>query len=255
MAAVHSTSSTSRNGISVSSVVPLWAEEDDTIPAPRPVDDDAVELCSWHKAKGREWPVVVLCELGTDEAARLPDISVDFEGFDDPAGLLERAVIRYTPSFPAKELNTRFLEPLSEEAEDEARRLLYVALTRARERLVLHWGPGGHGAGTLGGILAEAAGLRLDGNELHVGDQIFEAAVARYAPEDTEESSSEAQTLIRPNRRFAVPSRPAPPLGPPEQQSPSSLEAWEGTPTPTALHEEVGPPLALPDHAPAEVLG
>ncbi|MFH1531025.1 MAG: PD-(D/E)XK nuclease family protein, partial [Pseudomonadota bacterium] len=32
-------------------------------------------------------------------------------------------------------------------------------------------------------------------------------------------------------------------------------EAWEGTPTPTALHEEVGPPLALPDHAPAEVLG
>ncbi|MFH1531014.1 MAG: UvrD-helicase domain-containing protein, partial [Pseudomonadota bacterium] len=235
--------------------IPLRAEEDDTIPAPRPVDDDAVELCSWHKAKGREWPVVVLCELGTDYAARLSDISVDFEGFDDPAGLLERAVVRYTPSFPAKELNARFLEPLSEEAEDEARRLLYVALTRARERLVLHWGPRGHGAGTLGGILAEAAGLRLDGNELHVGDQIFEAAVARYDPEDTEESSSEAQALIRPNRRAAVPSRPTPPLGPPEQQSPSSLEAWEGTPTPTALHEEVGPPLALPDHAPAEVLG
>ena len=235
--------------------LPLRAEEEDTIPAPRPVDDDAVELCTWHKAKGREWPVVVLCELGTDDAARLPDISVDFEGFDDPAGLLERASVRYTPSFPAKELNARFLETLSEEAEDEARRLLYVALTRARERLVLHWGPGGHGAGTLGGILAEAAGLRLDGDELHVGEQAFSVAVARPEPEEPEEPPSWSSMIIRPNRRFAVPSRPTPPLGPPEQQSPSSLEAWDGTPTPTAFQQEVGPPVALPDDVPAEVLG
>jgi exodeoxyribonuclease V beta subunit len=91
-------------------------------------DDSAVTVVTVHKAKGLEWPVVFCPYLWI--APRL-----DREGF---------------PKFHHPELGTALdLRPDSEESRrlaeaelrSEALRLLYVALTRARHRVVVVWVP------------------------------------------------------------------------------------------------------------------
>ncbi|HVH97727.1 MAG TPA: UvrD-helicase domain-containing protein, partial [Enhygromyxa sp.] len=104
---------------------------------------DAVTITTWHGAKGKEWPVVVVAGLGefrqqgartswsgapvptlrADGSERLavPRISAPHQGFVSEAD-------------PLHEPCGNMLAPLEAA---EAKRLLYVAMTRARDRLVL----------------------------------------------------------------------------------------------------------------------
>ncbi|MDN5344361.1 MAG: ATP-dependent helicase/nuclease subunit [Clostridia bacterium] len=97
-------------------------------------NEDVVRVMSIHKAKGLEFPVVIVADLG--HAFNLRDLSGDvlLHGhlglaplyFDTTAG------VKYpTLAYLATAHRLR-LEALSEEA-----RILYVALTRAREKLLL----------------------------------------------------------------------------------------------------------------------
>ncbi|MCY4357212.1 MAG: UvrD-helicase domain-containing protein [Gammaproteobacteria bacterium] len=108
-------------------------------PQPRVIEEDAIQLTSWHSSKGREWPVVFVGGLEQPCAARLPNLSLGYNSFDDLSRLLDNARIEYSPKFAAPESNQRFLEDLNFNAELEAKRLLYVALTRASEKLILEW--------------------------------------------------------------------------------------------------------------------
>jgi ATP-dependent helicase/nuclease subunit A len=95
---------------------------------------DAVRLMSIHRSKGLEFPIVVLADLGKKfNASELSDTVL----LDDRLGLCAlirppRAA-RFYPSLPywlaQRELRTQTLA--------EELRLLYVAMTRARDRLVL----------------------------------------------------------------------------------------------------------------------
>ncbi|PRQ05486.1 UvrD-helicase domain-containing protein [Enhygromyxa salina] len=104
---------------------------------------DAVTITTWHGAKGKEWPVVVLAGIGEfreigartswsgapvptidgerDERINVPRIRQPHQGFSAPPDPL------HAPC-------TNMLAPLEAA---EAKRLLYVAMTRARDRLVL----------------------------------------------------------------------------------------------------------------------
>ena len=97
-------------------------------------NEDVVRVMSIHRAKGLEFPVVIVADLG--HAFNLRDLSADvlLHGrlglaplyFDTAAG------VKY-PTLPYLAAAHRLrLEALSEEA-----RILYVALTRAREKLLL----------------------------------------------------------------------------------------------------------------------
>ena len=107
----------------------------------------AVVVSTYHKAKGLEWPIVVLAELDRKERRDAfevtPESSAD--GFD-PERPLEGRSIRYWP-WP---LGQTEKAPLGEAAERspegrlvaarevrERVRLLYVGFTRARDHLVL----------------------------------------------------------------------------------------------------------------------
>jgi ATP-dependent exoDNAse (exonuclease V) beta subunit len=104
-----------------------------------------VSVLTYHKAKGLEWPVCISCDTTKEIRDNFWGQSVISSGgitMDDP---LEGRVIRFRP-WPfgslkkIPEIDTD-RDPdsagLAALAEDEARRILYVGLTRARDLLIL----------------------------------------------------------------------------------------------------------------------
>jgi ATP-dependent helicase/nuclease subunit A len=99
-----------------------------------PVDagePQAVRLMSIHAAKGLEFPVVCVADLGRAANTRMPDLLVD----GDRVGL---ALVRLdgARAVPALDFERLSEERRRAEAQEEDR-ITYVAMTRARERLVL----------------------------------------------------------------------------------------------------------------------
>ena len=156
-------------------------DDADEQPEPRVLDEDAVVLATWHSAKGREWPVVAVCGLDRTVQARLPSVSLGYPSFDDLSDLLANARIAYAPAFAAPETNARFLAERQPEAEIEARRLLYVALTRARDTLLLEWpeylSRSEHT--TFWSILAGGCQLSVDAKGIRVGEKAFPCPVTK----------------------------------------------------------------------------
>ena len=101
-----------------------------------PAGGDVVSILTIHKAKGLEFPVVVIADLGARPSTPPPWVT------DRTMGTLEfRAGIHAvaTPGFDA----AKEREKARRSAEDL--RLLYVAATRARDHLVLSWPEGDRG--------------------------------------------------------------------------------------------------------------
>ena len=95
------------------------------------VEPDAVRLMTIHAAKGLEFPVVCLADLGRQPNTQTPDLLVD----GDRVGL---RLVRLdgAGSSPALDYEELCSERRAREAQEEDR-ILYVAMTRARERLLL----------------------------------------------------------------------------------------------------------------------
>jgi ATP-dependent helicase/nuclease subunit A len=114
----------------------------DRHPDPSGESTEAVEIVTWHGAKGREWPITVVAEFDSAIAERAGTTSARFETLDrveDMVAVLESAALLHTPVFTSPEAQDRFIEDRRADFEENARNLLYVALTRARDRLVLEW--------------------------------------------------------------------------------------------------------------------
>lgn len=101
------------------------------IPRPALEGGNAVSLCTIHSAKGLEWPVVIVADLARQGSSDSPMLRFDAAlgvglKFADEAG-------EWHPSA----LYTWLKQRSQTQAQAEVRRLLYVALTRARDHLVL----------------------------------------------------------------------------------------------------------------------
>ncbi len=142
------------------------------------VEPDAVRLMSIHAAKGLEFPVVCVADLGRAPYVRQPELLADGER----VGLLLRRLDG------AKGEPTLDYEALADERRraesEEEDRILYVAMTRARERLLLsgavefeRWPGERQGATTIswlaGAVAAEVPALAAAGqpatHDLKVG--------------------------------------------------------------------------------------
>ncbi len=95
------------------------------------VEPDAVRLMSIHAAKGLEFPVVCLADLGRQPSIRVPDLLVDADRIG-----LRLARLDGERASPALEFDQLSQERREREAQEEDR-ILYVAMTRARDRLLL----------------------------------------------------------------------------------------------------------------------
>jgi ATP-dependent helicase/nuclease subunit A len=155
---------------------------EDMRPNPSGVEANGIEIVTWHASKGREWPVVIVCGLDRQNDPRAGTFSTVFSGFDDLDHVTEDAELAYAADFAAPEAKERFLARLRPEADETARRLLYVALTRARNRLVIEW-PQEDGAEeppfpiTARRLMSEDCVVRLEANIVKVGSVEFAARV------------------------------------------------------------------------------
>ena len=125
----------------------LWLEEQaeaelDMLAAP---SVDAVKVMTHHAAKGLEWPVVILTDLAADMKDRLWTVSAVSRNQFDVSQPLRDRFIRYWPWPFGKQQKVQLAEHIAEseaaqfflaEAVREAKRLLYVSMTRARDLLV-----------------------------------------------------------------------------------------------------------------------
>ena len=96
---------------------------------------DAVRLMTIHRAKGLEFPVVCVADLGRLGAGGRPRLLIG----DDGAVGLRLAPLGGGDAVPALAYDRLAAEEDPADAEEE-RRLLYVAMTRARETLILSGG-------------------------------------------------------------------------------------------------------------------
>lgn len=102
----------------------LWLElrAEDPESAELPQGGQGVALLTVHGAKGLEWPVVALYDVSRGPSGDAPPLLVDGEG---------RVALRGTEPY------RRLLKEAREAEREEAFRLLYVALSRARDVLIL----------------------------------------------------------------------------------------------------------------------
>jgi len=136
-------------------------------------DDDTVKVITVHKAKGLEFPVV-LCPILWGQRANLRGL---------PHGYVDGGRQIDTDAMLAKSTTAGAFQLIKEadraERLGEDRRLLYVALTRAKHRLVVWWSGAAHGKGSgapLGDLLGHAVGG--DGAPVDV-DALVSASVGR----------------------------------------------------------------------------
>lgn len=216
-------------------------------PAPRVEGGEGVELATWFAAKGREWPVVFVCQLDGKFASRAGELSAGFADFSDIDDVLASARLEYFPALDVAEKTELFKERARPGDERDARRKLYVAMTRARDRLVLEWpeaaigktGPGEDRSYV--DLLVQEANISAGPDEMQVGGESFTAVMTQGASDLGEEFDAVADAAEEVWASYDASGDAIPSPVTPWRSSPSGLEA-EDLPAPVSVVDrDIGP--------------
>ncbi len=136
---------------------------------PRSQDPDAIQIITYHRAKGLEWPMVVLGQLEKGSRSSPFGVAVECDGEPDWRDPLAKRWLRLWAWPYGKQAKDVHMDlsaaacPIglraARVAREEAVRLLYVGMTRARDHLVMT---------TAGGRPTEALEVLDVGDGAHV---------------------------------------------------------------------------------------
>jgi ATP-dependent exoDNAse (exonuclease V) beta subunit len=132
----------------------LRASDPDEASAPAEDSSNAVRVMTIHSAKGLEFPIVFLAALHKGVARNWPPLA-----FSPKAGLVARWRDPVADKSVMDLSYAAFAEELKGQEEQEGHRLLYVAMTRAEEHLVLSFASPERGLQNWAVRLAAAVGL------------------------------------------------------------------------------------------------
>lgn len=126
--------------------------------------------------------MTAVCELDREVSERPGTTRAVFTDFSDLDRVLEGVALVHTPKLFIPEKQEIFVADRQAAAETEARNLIYVALTRARDRLILEWPDFALGKDTIShaSLLADACGIAVGEAAIAVDGQDFRARA--YAP-------------------------------------------------------------------------
>ncbi|MGX1203560.1 UvrD-helicase domain-containing protein [Marinobacter sp. MBR-105] len=122
------------------STFPVWLNQNkdsiDEQPNADPQAENAVALKTWHSSKGLEWPVVMVLDAEKASEPRFPSISMAYPDGDIEA-MLRQSFVQILPRIDDGPTRKNFTSILAQEQVETSKNLCYVALTRAREQLIL----------------------------------------------------------------------------------------------------------------------
>ncbi|WP_460448296.1 UvrD-helicase domain-containing protein [Alsobacter sp. SYSU BS001988] len=177
---------------------------------PASLQADAVQVMTYHAAKGLEWPLVVLTSLHHAPRPRLFEPVADAEGAVDWRDPLGSRWIRFWPwpyglqkqnvgldqTAPASPLGQR----AARQARDEETRLLYVGVTRARDYLI--FAPVAGSAPKWLSVLNDSSGAdhvrlpRERGEAFEVGGLTFDADWLKLTSPDARAATAATATHV-----------------------------------------------------------
>jgi len=167
----------------------------------------AVQILSVHAAKGLEWPVVFVAQTARRRPPRSERVLLDRKG----AVVVLPGGITAPDGFRTLRNDTHAAE------DDDARRLLYVALTRARDLLVVS-GPDGDGEGGWTALRDALQRQSPFGVRVVSGDDAGPAVPVRARAETGDEAPAVVATDVGPTPTAASPGPAAPSEAAPVRQ-------------------------------------
>lgn len=190
----------------------VQVKEGNQQPQPCVKNENAVELVSWHRSKGREWPIVVFAGCRNEIITRLPDNGISYDDFSDFSAILQKAWLNISPKFAAPEKCELFLDEIRTESYDSSKRLLYVALTRAREKIILEWpeyldNGKDRKSYTFWELLVETTGFKLNANVMTINGNSYPCRVKQVGKDgaDISVAGQDVETpLVTTGRRAII---------------------------------------------------
>lgn len=160
-----------------------------------PGDENGVSVMTYHKSKGLEWPCVILCSLNDEPG----DSQKTFFGILT-YNTIEKTFLRLVPG-ALKDLcknimdrfeDNEFFMDIKRATIDEAKRLMYVGMTRPKEQLILATYGTKNGDQWLTSIGCEPVDSHSNATKILWGGSEWNHSVHNYiAPDETELSANE----------------------------------------------------------------
>lgn len=234
--------------------------KDDLCPRANYNDEHAIELTTWHKSKGREWPIVVVAGMDKSPTVGVPDASIGYLDFNDFDSIIENSQIEFSPDYGFDAKREALLEVLRLEANQVSLRELYVALSRPRDQLVLEWLPYHLSSKSKSKrriqLLAQLTDFKVIEQSVFISGQEFEAIVdvLNYSPMRIVEPVIQSRPPAKAHGRLAIETRAVQEERFRAQVSPSLLQAGDSPAVPCKV-STISQPIEFATGSPLNKLG
>ena len=181
-------------GLGLSSTLFGFVEYLKSHPIEYPGDDNGVSVMTYHKSKGLEWPCVILCSLHKAPV----EAKKTFFGvltYNTETDTLLRLIPASMKSFSSTILDNiednEFFKQIKQATINEAKRLMYVGMTRPKEQLILTTYGSKDGDDWLKAIGCDSIDSHAKASVINWGGAIWNHSVVNYVAPDGDDIISD----------------------------------------------------------------